>query len=79
MNFKKLSIISNTPTTITKQEQEQQEQQQQQLIDYQDLAIKKFGKYLNLKMLLAYHGLLVTTLLKVQVDKYTHTYYIYMN
>ena len=28
MNFKKLSIISNTPTTITKQEQ------QQQLIDY---------------------------------------------
>ena len=31
MNFKKLSIISNTPTTITKQEQEQQ---QQQLIDY---------------------------------------------
>ena len=34
MNFKKLSIISNTPTTITKQEQEQQEQQQQQLIDY---------------------------------------------
>ena len=33
MNFKKLSIISNTPTTITKQEQEQQ-QEQQQLIDY---------------------------------------------
>ena len=35
MNFKKLSKISNTPTTITKQEQQQkQQQQQQQLIDY---------------------------------------------